>query len=69
MERNFFRRIEVAFPLLDRKLKRRVINEGLRIYLADNQAWELNADGAYQRRAARGKRRCAQEELIALLKP
>ncbi|MDR2613776.1 MAG: polyphosphate kinase 1, partial [Candidatus Accumulibacter sp.] len=28
MERNFFRRIEVAFPILDEKLKRRVINEG-----------------------------------------
>ncbi|MDR2450913.1 MAG: polyphosphate kinase 1 [Candidatus Accumulibacter sp.] len=69
MERNFFRRIEIAFPMLDKKLKRRVIHEGLRIHLADNQAWEMNADGAYRRRASRGRRRCAQEELIALLKP
>jgi polyphosphate kinase len=69
MERNFFRRIEVAFPILDRKLKRRVIDEGLRVYLADNrQAWEMDADGGYRpRRATRGKPRCAQEELIALL--
>ncbi|MDR1935102.1 MAG: polyphosphate kinase 1 [Candidatus Accumulibacter sp.] len=71
MERNFFRRIETAFPILDRKIKRRVINEGLRVYLADNrQAWEMDAAGGYRpRRAARGKPRCAQEELIALLKP
>ena len=71
MERNFFRRIEVAFPLLDAKLKRRVINEGLRLYLADNrQAWEMDPGGGYApRRNARGTSRCAQEELIALLKP
>src|SRR6476646_582717 len=46
MDRNFFRRIEVAFPILDAKLKKRVIEEGLKIYLADNvQAWEMHADG------------------------
>jgi polyphosphate kinase len=71
MERNFFRRIEVAFPVLDGKLKRRVINEGLRLCLADNrQAWEMDAGGGYApRRGARGKPHCAQEELIMLLKP
>ncbi len=71
MERNFFRRIELAFPILDKKLKRRVINEGLLIYLADNrQAWEMDASGGYHlRRASRSKPRCAQEELIELLKP
>jgi polyphosphate kinase len=69
MERNFFRRIEIAFPILDRKLKRRVIDEGLRVYLADNrQAWEMNADGAYHpRRATREKPVCAQETLLARL--
>jgi polyphosphate kinase len=30
MDRNFFRRIETGFPMLDPKLKRRVINEGLK---------------------------------------
>jgi polyphosphate kinase len=50
MERNFFRRIEVAFPVLDAKLKKRVIEEGLKIYLADNvQSWEMHADGHYER--------------------
>jgi polyphosphate kinase len=70
MERNFFRRIEIAFPLLDRKLKRRVIHEGLRLCLADTQAWEMNADGGYRRRRPRhGKPRCAQDELIAAMRP
>lgn len=71
MERNFFRRIELAFPILDKKLKRRVITEGLQIYFADNQqAWEMDANGSYRlRRCARGKPRCAQSELIELLKP
>ena len=32
MDRNFFRRIEVAFPILDRRLKKRVMKEGLRVY-------------------------------------
>ena len=71
MERNFFRRIELAFPILDKKLKRRVIVEGLQIYLADNmQSWDMNANGHYYpRRSSRSKPRCAQSELIELLKP
>ena len=69
MERNFFRRIEAAFPILDKKLKARVINEGLRIYLADNrQAWEMDAAGGYHQRRARSQARCAQEDLVTSLK-
>ncbi|MCM8596026.1 polyphosphate kinase 1 [Accumulibacter sp.] len=70
MERNFFRRIELAFPVLDRKLKRRVISEGLQVYLNDNTlAWDLGADGVYhQRRGSRTSPHCSQEELIELLK-
>lgn len=71
MERNFFRRIELAFPVLDKKLKRRVISEGLQIYLTDNlQSWDMDAHGNYHpRRGSRSKPRCAQSELIELLKP
>ncbi|MDR0736504.1 MAG: polyphosphate kinase 1 [Zoogloeaceae bacterium] len=66
MERNFFRRIELAFPLLDTQLKKRVMREGLRAYLTDNQqAWEMSADGDYSRRISRGKPRSAQAELLA----
>jgi polyphosphate kinase len=68
MERNFFRRVELAFPVLDAKLRQRVIREGLRPYLTDNgQAWIMAADGTYTRRGARGRARRAQEELVALL--
>jgi len=48
MPRNFFRRVEVCFPVFDAKLKRRVINEGLTPYLQDNvQAWLMQSDGTY----------------------
>ncbi|OGA41332.1 MAG: RNA degradosome polyphosphate kinase [Betaproteobacteria bacterium RIFCSPLOWO2_12_FULL_65_110] len=69
MERNFFRRIELCFPLLDARLKQRVIKEGLKVYLADNnQAWDMDSDGNYHRRHSHGRvPRPAQEQLLALL--
>ncbi|NRR28829.1 polyphosphate kinase 1 [Oxalobacteraceae bacterium] len=70
MSRNLFRRIEVAFPVLDRALKRRVITEGLNPYLKDNSnAWELEADGHYQRRKPRARQPSfsAQSHLMQLL--
>lgn len=48
MPRNFFRRIETAFPISDPALRARVIDEGLEVYLRDeSQAWTLQADGSY----------------------
>lgn len=69
MERNFFRRIELCFPVRDPRLKKRVIAEGLRMYLADNQqAWEMDSNGTYHRkRQGRAKPRSAQNELMAAL--
>jgi len=69
MDRNFFRRIELCFPLLDQKLKRRVIREGLKPYLEDNvQAWDMAPDGTFHRaRRGRGEAHCAQVELLKLL--
>ena len=69
MERNFFRRIELCFPVLEDRLKKRVIREGLRPYLTDNtQAWEMDGTGGYARKKpGRAKHRCAQKELLALL--
>ncbi|NLF53348.1 MAG: polyphosphate kinase 1 [Thauera phenolivorans] len=65
MDRNFFRRIEIAFPVLDPRLKRRVMKEGLRAYLGDNcQAWEMQSDGSYKRKSPRGTRRAAQLILL-----
>jgi len=68
MQRNFFRRIETAFPILDPQLKRRVIKEGLRGYLLDNtQAWEMRPDGRYRRKTPRHTARSAQGILLAEL--
>jgi len=69
MGRNFFRRIELCFPVLDPALKRRVVREGLQPYLDDNgQAWAMDAEGGYARvKPRRGRRRSAQEELLFTL--
>ena len=71
MERNVFKRIELAFPILDRKIKKRVIHEGLRFYLSDNQqTWEMNGEGGYTRRkpsSRQVKPRSAQMGLMHLL--
>jgi polyphosphate kinase len=71
MGRNFFRRIEVAFPVLDKDLKQRVIHEGLLTYLKDNtQAWMLREDGTYLRCRAQGRKpRIAQDLLLRTLAP
>ena len=48
MPRNFFRRVEVCFPVFDPKLKKRVLAEGLMPYLEDNtHAWLMQPDGTY----------------------
>ena len=69
MDRNFFRRIEVCVPVLDAKLKQRVIDEGLKPYLSDNvQAWDMDAQGDYARSMPkRGKGRSAQQALLQKL--
>ncbi|HTY07326.1 MAG TPA: polyphosphate kinase 1 [Gemmatimonadales bacterium] len=52
MPRNFWRRIETAFPVEDAALKTRIVNDILRLVLADTvKARELQADGTYRRRA------------------
>ena len=56
MDRNFFRRVEVAFPILGRSLKRRVIRESFTIALRDNQlAWKALPNGTYVRVHSRAK--------------
>jgi len=69
MDRNFFRRIEICFPVLDPRLKRRVIREGLKPYLARTaEAWEMDANGQYRfRKGRRGKAGHAQNALLELL--
>ena len=68
MNRNMLRRIELAWPVTDARIRQRIIDECLVAYLHDTQdAWKLQADGNYVRigpaqgRAAHG----AQAALMA----
>ena len=64
MERNLFRRVEIAFPILDRKLRDRV-HEQLEAYLADRaQSWEMKADGSYQRLGTEANEKSVQARLL-----
>ncbi|MEO8017285.1 MAG: polyphosphate kinase 1 [Pseudomonadota bacterium] len=49
MERNFFRRVEIAFPVREQTHRDRILRD-LDSYLADNnQSWTLGRDGRYAR--------------------
>jgi len=72
MPRNFFRRIEVMFPIRDGNLRERLISEILRVTLADNtKARILGADGIYRPAASSAGEapRRSQMEFIALAAP
>ena len=71
MQRNFSRRVDVAFPVEDRAFKERIV-EILGIMQGDNQkAWALRRDGGYERvqSGTHGRGTAplrSQEQLIAL---
>ncbi|MFO0914614.1 MAG: polyphosphate kinase 1 [Pirellulales bacterium] len=70
MPRNFFRRVEVMFPIESSPLKRRIMTEIVPAYLQDNmRARMLQPDGSYVRRP-RGRQeapfRC-QEALLSYI--
>jgi polyphosphate kinase len=69
MDRNFFRRIEICFPVLEPRLKRRVLREGLNPYLSrDIEAWEMGPEGQYRfHKGKRGRSGHAQNALLDLL--
>ena len=67
MERNFFRRVEVAFPIRRAEHRERILRD-LHYCLQDNcQAWELKADGSYVRVRRAGNERpfSVQAELVS----
>jgi polyphosphate kinase len=69
LPRNFFRRIELVYPVEDGVLRERLISEILALSLADNvKARLLQPDGSYQRaKPAKGEPpRRSQFEFIAL---
>ncbi len=65
MDRNLFRRIEVAFPVEAPELQSRITDD-LKLYLADDtQAWMLDSAGHYTR-AEDADHLCAQARLLHL---
>lgn len=66
MDRNLHYRVEVCFPVLDKRLARRLKRETLLCYLKDNsQSWLLQSDGTY-RRTAPGKRQAFRAQTVLL---
>ncbi len=68
MDRNFFRRVEVAYPIEDPDIKARLLAD-LELFLNDNQqAWELQSDGSYMKIAPTvdAEPICAQSTLLAM---
>ena len=60
--------LTASLPVLDPKLKKRVVSEGLRPYLDNSQAWEMDQEGQYHQRSPRqGKPVAAQETLLERL--
>jgi polyphosphate kinase len=75
MDRNLYRRIEVAFPVEAPELRARV-SEDLDLYLADDsQAWVLSSGGEYSRAqgsgniSAQARLLSLYDERIALIEP
>ena len=65
MPRNFVRRIEVAFPVLDPSLRARIADEILPVAAADNvKSWTLQPDGRYRRARASDRPVRSQEVFI-----
>ncbi|MCB9897472.1 MAG: polyphosphate kinase 1 [Planctomycetes bacterium] len=69
MPRNFFHRVETAFPIENPALRERVVEEGLMLYLKDDSnAWELLPDGTWTKVVPSSTEPfCAQIELLRRL--
>ena len=67
MPRNLFNRVEICFPIDEKRPRDQIMNFGLLNYLSDNtQAWILQSDGSYKRAKPPGthKPRSAQQSLL-----
>lgn len=61
MTRNTVRRVEVAVPILDSDIKRRIIDM-FDVYMSDNvKARIMQPDGSYERAEVKGENICAQD--------
>jgi polyphosphate kinase len=67
MVRNMFHRVEICFPIKNKKIRERVI-EDLQLYLDDNSnSWILQQDGSYQQSIPSKEAISAQETLLEKL--
>jgi len=67
MPRNFRRRVEVLFPILDESLKKRVMDEVLGTMRSDNiKSWQLRPEGVYRRIEAAGNAVRSQTRFMEL---
>ena len=61
MQRNLSKRLELLFPVVDPRHRRRLV-EALKLYFADNvKAWRLTSDGTYEKVRRKGQRVRAQQ--------
>ncbi|MCE2705542.1 MAG: polyphosphate kinase 1 [Proteobacteria bacterium] len=68
MKRNFFRRVETCIPILNKKIKRRIITESLTFCLKDNVgAWIMDKDGNYSLVKNKRKKFSSQAALMEKL--
>ena len=56
MERNLSRRTEATFPILDRKLKQRVINEALKPHINSQHTYWLDKNLIYKMKNSKGRK-------------
>lgn len=67
MPRNFFRRVEVTWPVRSEAVIKRIEEQLLPVSLADNvKSWSLRSDGKYERRKPDGTPVRSQEAFIAI---
>ena len=65
MTRNMTRRVELAWPVLELSLRKRLIDECLLAYLHDTRnAWTLDADGKYRRVEKQGRKPQSAQALL-----
>ncbi|MBV2164117.1 MAG: polyphosphate kinase 1, partial [Comamonas sp.] len=65
MSRNMLRRVELAWPVHNRVLRQRIVDECLAAYLHDDRdAWTLGSDGVYARPMRPGEGLGAQRQLM-----
>jgi polyphosphate kinase len=63
MPRNLQKRVEVLFPVGDKKLRSAIVKDILEVHLADNvKAWLLSADGTYRKvKPEHGKKKMSSQ--------